>query len=240
MDTSTVRARSYLGFLAVVLTLAAATTPARAGMTVLQPQGNFEVNANLVFPALTMGQTIKVPTNGDTSLVSFGLTIIGPSNAQNPQMMAEVYAWDGHKATGPSLYQSPVVPMPGGLSVNTPPAPIFNTGGINLQAGQEYVIFVALTPDASAYFNYLIAGSGPGYTDGSTVELASIDPAAWTTQDWHIGLPGPPPGDLPETDFIATFAAPVAAPEPSSLALAAIGSGIAIARTIRVRRKQRG
>jgi hypothetical protein len=233
MDTSiVVRARGGLGFLMIFAALGMAATPARGGMTVLQPQGSFELNVNVAIPADAMGQTIKVPTNGDTNLTSFGFSIAAPSNFPGSAMMAELYAWDGQKPTGPNLFQSSITPIP---QNNLGPIVIFNTGGINLQAGQEYVIFLAETPGSAEYFSHLIAGTGPGYTDGSTVFFESIDPSLWTAFAWGVGLPGSDSTDLPQTNFIATFTAPVTAPEPSSLALAAVGSGIGFARMIRAR-----
>jgi len=62
--------RQSLGRLVVCLALLdAASSPARAD-TVIEPQGDYELNTNVVIEG-AIGETIKAPSNGDTSLVSF-------------------------------------------------------------------------------------------------------------------------------------------------------------------------
>lgn len=200
-------------------------------------QGDYEPEVNAVRPPLVVGETIKVPTNGDTSLVSFGFSIFAPSNDRPPfDMVAYVYAWNGSEATGPALYTSALTPLPFVVFPLTP-SPIFETGGINLEAGQEYVIFI--NPDNGVYLDYLQTGTGPGYADGSTVTTQGADPSLWTTEAWSVGLPTfEDRTEQPQTNFIATFAAPV--PEPATWILALAGFlGLAGAQGLRGRREER-
>ena len=66
--------RSQIGFLMLCATVLGVTAPTRAD-TVIEPQGDYELNTNVVIEG-AIGETIKVPTNGDTSLVSFAIGIV--------------------------------------------------------------------------------------------------------------------------------------------------------------------
>jgi hypothetical protein len=96
--------------------------------------------------------------------------------------------WHGGNVTEP-------LPKPAGPPGSTGPAGnattslIFDTGGIDLVAGQEYVIFVSLPANHGLYYSYLEEGTGPGYTDGSTVTIDSDSPSDWTSQAWTVGEP---------------------------------------------------
>jgi hypothetical protein len=111
--------------------------------TVIQPQGDYELESDDVFTG-TIGETIRVPTNGDTSLVSFAIGIANSTGSLfRSNLLAEVYAWDGSEATGPALYTSPLTPIAIITNGSTfVPSPTFETGGINLTASAEYVIFL--------------------------------------------------------------------------------------------------
>jgi hypothetical protein len=102
--------RNRFGFLVLCAALLAAGTAARADTVIepVAPSGDaFEPDVFAAIVPLVLGETIKVPTNGDTALVSFGFAIFEPSNAIPVGMVAYVYAWNGSEATGPRpLYQS--------------------------------------------------------------------------------------------------------------------------------------
>ena len=73
------------------------------------------------------------------------------------------------------------------------------------------MIFVDV--ENSLYLDYLInangvAVGGPGYGDNTTVTTQNADPSLWTTEAWSIGRSN----FQFQTNYIATFAAPV--PEP--------------------------
>jgi PEP-CTERM motif len=221
--------RSQVGSL--ILCAAILAGPAARADTVIEPvapSGDaFEPNTDLAIRPLVLGETIKVPTDGDTDLVSFGFAIFQPPPAVPVGMVAYVYAWNGSEATGPALYTSPLTPINDNVDATTPPYgpyPIFETGGLNLIAGQEYVIFV--DAENSVYLDYLMtsdgnAVGGPDSNGNYTVTTQNADPSLWTTEAWSIGGIG----DFQfQTNYVATFAAPV--PEPSTwiMALAGLGS----------------
>jgi hypothetical protein len=232
--------RSQIGFLILCATVLGGTAPARAD-TVIQPQGQFVPGTNVPQLEYVVGETIQAPTNGDTRLVSFGVAVEFPPQAQAEFIQGEVYAWDGSEATGPALYTSPLEPFV--AEYPNLPNPIFETNGINLEAGGEYVIFVNVLAyyqgeyhaGGDFYPDYLQPDTGPGYPGGSTVTTQSLDPSLWTTEAWSVGLPGA--GDnaaLPQIDFIATFAAPV--PEPATWILLTAGfAGLAAGSRLRAK-----
>ena len=84
----------------------------------------------------TYGQTMTaVPVN--TQLDSFSFSI---STGGTITHRVFVMPWDGSKATGPILFQSGDQVASGGMTQYT-----YNTGGIVLSAGSEYVIFASVS-----------------------------------------------------------------------------------------------
>lgn len=126
--------------------------------TVLEPQGPssapshccecpdtaaacYELMSLVACPAgIAVGQTITVPSNGDTDLVSFGIGVYSTLVGVSVGMVAEVYAWDGSQPTGSPLYTSPLTPLADYGSNAQEVLPIFETGGLQLQAGGQYII----------------------------------------------------------------------------------------------------
>jgi PEP-CTERM motif len=104
------------------------------------------------------------------------------------------------------------------------PYPIFETGGLNLIAGREYVIFV--DAENSVYLDFVTTFNGnpvggPDSNGNYTVTTQNADRSQWTTEAWSIGGIG----DFQfQTAYIATFAAPVPEPSTSIMALAGFGS----------------
>jgi hypothetical protein len=88
----------------------------------------------------TYGQLITAPAD-DTQLDSFTffMNITG-----TVVVRGEVYAWDGEKATGPNLYESAprTVSNTSGYEEVT-----FDTGGVQLVPGQQYVLFATISKD---------------------------------------------------------------------------------------------
>jgi PEP-CTERM motif-containing protein len=208
--------------------------------TVLEPQGPsygpsnicpdtaapcYEPQTNIAFPYAAVGQIITVPTNGDTDLVSFGISVYSPIVAVPVGMVAEVYAWNGSHPTGSSLYTSPLTQLPTQYVWQTV-TPIFDTGGLNLTAGGQYIIFVSV--EQPLYLGTLVSGSP--YSGGESVWAHSVpEPSPWTTETWST-IPGSlagdwygpgssPPADL-QVPFIATF---TAVPEPGTWTLTLAG-----------------
>jgi len=85
-----------------------------------------------------IGQTFTAPRYGtDLTLDSFGFYMQGMATET---MMGYVYAWNGHAATGPALYTSPVEALAGtgGFELIN-----FDTGDIPLAAGHQYILIAS-------------------------------------------------------------------------------------------------
>jgi hypothetical protein len=158
----------------------------------------------------TYGQTIKVPT-GETVLTSFTFYL---EVAPTVIFRGEVYAWDGTKATGSSLYES----APTHTTQNsTFEAVTFNTGLTSVSSGQTYVLFATTSKDTSSGSGYWGYIPQDVYSDGDFV-YTSKNVSQWTTDAWSKK---PSPSDLA---FQATFGiTPI--PLPGTLLL--FGSGLA-------------
>lgn len=198
------------------------TTPSWDGVANLNPFG--------VTGTSTYGQTITAPI-GDSALQSFEFFIKGPSTQS---FRGYVYAWDGAEATGSALYTSPTMSLAGtgdfeGIT--------FATGGVNLTPGSQYVLFASVSDPA--VFSSSTGRSKWGqpqaqdvYAGGALVFLNDGgNPSSWTsvpwTQDWL--------GQGADMAFKATFGS-ASVPEPSSLALIAIGASAGLLRFCRRRR----
>jgi hypothetical protein len=88
----------------------------------------------------TNGQVITAPAD-DTQLDSFTFFIAKSSGTI--VMRGEVYAWDGQKATGPNLFES----APRTVSIEGVEEVTFETGGVQLDPGQQYVLFATISKD---------------------------------------------------------------------------------------------
>lgn len=87
------------------------------------------------------GQVVTVPATTDTALTSFTFV----TNINAPAVRGMVYAWDGVKATGPKLYDS----GPAAVSnTSTFTQLTYNTGGIPLVPGAQYVILATRAFDS--------------------------------------------------------------------------------------------
>jgi Ca2+-binding RTX toxin-like protein len=107
-----------------------------------------QLSEDRIFPfgkpnTATYGQVITAPTN-DTQLDSFTFLMDQPDTVI---FRGEVYAWDGEKATGPNLYESEPRTTSGSNSLEEI---TFNTGGIQLVPGREYVLFATISKDYEA------------------------------------------------------------------------------------------
>jgi len=90
----------------------------------------------------TYGQVITVAA-GSTPLNNFSFEI---GNCNNPvNFRGEVYAWNGTQATGPSLFESPIMSVPASSSFQLV---TFNVGSLSLPAG-TYVLFASTSQDQS-------------------------------------------------------------------------------------------
>jgi hypothetical protein len=144
----------------------------------------------------TYGQVITAPAD-DTQLDSFTFFM----STNTVVMRGEVYAWDGEKATGPNLYESEprTISNTSGFEEVT-----FDTGGVQLVPGQQYVLFATMSKDyessanssATATWLGVHSGSGDTYPGGSYVRMSngsSFDQLftnAWNLQyfDWDLAF----------------------------------------------------
>lgn len=125
----------------------------------------------------TYGQTFTAPA-GDTVLNQFAFRVSLPPTVK---FRAEVYAWDGTKATGSPLYRS------GQLETTSTAYQTITstTGGIQLVSGQQYVLLMTVTPYAgisSGTGTWAIRLENP-YSGGAFFYLQSANP---TAQSWEI------------------------------------------------------
>lgn len=172
------------------------------------------------------GQTITVPDK-ETVLADFtftlggGLVLIDGRRADPIVNFAGyVAAWDSvnSRAVGSILYRSaPRSYFVDEVFVKTESF-TFNTGGLNLVSGQQYILFLSAfelfngTPDGAVV---LIRTDNP-YTGGDFFVNNGVDFSSLTTTSWNNS------GN--DMVFKATFIAPASVPETSSaVALSALG-----------------
>jgi hypothetical protein len=214
LDVRTLCARALAALLVLSLPLGAGSARADVIDTSGAWDGSSFVMQFGVPNTATYGQTITVPL-GSSRLQSFSFAMNLPATTI---FRGEVYAWDGSKATGPSLYESGPRTTGGSGSFQWI---TFNTGGVNLTPGGQYVLFASVSKD-------YLAGSGNGswgylggadvYPGGGFVYLNNGgDPSQWTSQTWSTWLGGGP-------DDLAFKASFNQAPEPGSLTLLGLGA----------------
>jgi hypothetical protein len=131
----------------------------------------------------TYGQTVTVSA-GMSPLRGFAFEI-GECSA-NVTFRGHVYAWDGSKATGASLFDSPVMSVPAGPGFRLV---TFSTGDLALAPG-SYVLFASTSQDQAEAPS---SGCGWGrwsfnvYSGGQFAYLNNGPNAAeWTTRSWSV------------------------------------------------------
>jgi hypothetical protein len=158
------------------------TFPAWDGSSIVQPFGCPDTS--------TYGQTITVPA-GKSLLKKFTFTW---QNLSTGSMIvrAEVYAWDGTKATGSSLYEKK-------KKIAFPDSNFHNVTfksqlGVPVTAGAQYVLFTSIDkdyekctgPSGSYLVGWGLVTSGDPYTGGGFVyQNNSGNEANWTTVAWN-------------------------------------------------------
>ena len=187
--------------------------PAR-GQTTIDTTGDPN-KTNIIYygtpETTTYGQTITVPNNGDTNLTDFTFYLDAPSSGQI-QSSAYVYAWNGSQATGSALYTSSPFDIVAGSGDNQPIT--INTGGLNLAAGQQYVLFFSLADPtnyaASTGEDAWVGTSDDSYSGGQFVFLNnSNDMSGWTHDTWSTW-------SVPDLSFKADFQPGAPLPEAST------------------------
>jgi hypothetical protein len=214
---------------AIFALLCASAELAQAGLIDTRPSWNGSSSiSQFGYPdSSTFGQTVTASSQ-DHTLNSFAFEVKLPSAMS---FRGEVYAWDGTKATGPALFESGVTHT----TSNTFQLITFNTGGLDLQNGHQYVLFASTARDFASNSSVdtgVWASSGlDSYSGGQFVFLNNLgNSSAWTSEAWTTDYIGA--GDLA---FTADFAAE-SVPEPTSMAL--LGSGVIAAACGAYRRRK--
>ena len=181
--------------------------------------------------ASTYGQTFTVgPT--DTALNNFSFWLHDSKKNGPLTVEAVVMQWNGHQAVGPALWTSSpmTTSTKKGMQQLT-----FNTGGLGLKPGTQYVAFLTTSPFASDAGHSAKVGytKQDPYGQGGFVYINNgSDMSKLTTTNWHHAPNG---RDLA---FRANLVNPAQTPVPSGLLLGVIGSGSLLATAWRGRRKK--
>jgi hypothetical protein len=170
----------------------------------------------------TYGQTVTVPAT-DTTLDSFTFYVDLPTNLI---FRGEVYAWNPTtgdptaftqgNATGPALYGSSATHTTNYVnpptSVNDFQLITFNTGGIPLTAGAQYVLFFTVSKDYQANAPTTGIPSFVGYTNTDTIPGGDFvfinnggDTTQWTTMPWTNYAATAPQFNIYDLAFTASF-----------------------------------
>jgi hypothetical protein len=131
----------------------------------------------------TYGQTITVPS-GFTQLNKFTFTWQNLSTG-SMVVRAEVYAWDGTKATGSSLYEKKrAISFQDSLFHMES----FKPNGISVTPGAQYVLFVTIDKDFEKCTGNYLLGWGlvsDNYNGGGFVyQNNGGDETQWTLTPW--------------------------------------------------------
>lgn len=173
----------------------------------------------------TYGQTITAPNETELDDFSFWLRHL---DGEDVHFRAYVFSWDGGKASGDALYESPDRALAAGSSWTEF---AFHTGGVAVEPGGKYVLVLS----ASKLFNgepgaAAVAARFDGAYDGGSVAWANngtnfgdLTSRSWDTMGYSGGR-SDRPWDLA---FTAGFGAPTSAPEPVSLVLIGAAAGAA-------------
>jgi hypothetical protein len=173
----------------------------------------------------TYGQSITAPAI-DNVLDSWSIQVDDLSIPAD--FAGYVMAWDGSKATGPVLWQSPPQTTTNNGGSDGYEVFTFNTGGLGLTPGGSYVLFISASEylNGTADMSFVACGATP-YADGAAFwNESGSDFSLLTTTNWEpfFGPGGPGTVDLA---FEASFSSGAAVvPLPSAILFGTLGVGL--------------
>jgi hypothetical protein len=175
-----------IAFLALGTSAASASSAAATINTYPSWDGSSEVIDFGCPDTTTYGQTITIP-EGKTLLKKFTFSWIN-LNTGSMIVRAEVYAWDGTKATGSSLYEKKRKIT---ISDNAFHNETFKSKlGVPVTPGAQYVLFASIDKDFEKCTNNYVLGwglvsSGDPYPGGGFVYQNNTgDESQWTLTQW--------------------------------------------------------
>jgi hypothetical protein len=135
----------------------------------------------------TYGQLVTVPKKTMLNKFSFWWANVPGGNSGEMVVRAEVYAWDGQKATGSALWESKPTHISYGDSSFHKAT--FKPGALPLTKGAQYVLFASIAKDYEECTNdyELIWGTvdDTSYSGGTFVyQNNGGDESQWTTVPW--------------------------------------------------------
>jgi hypothetical protein len=150
--------------LALICASFAVALPASAATTIGNVPSSTSAQCAWGYPnSATYGQTIVAPS-GDEQLDSFSfyvtqfrdpLTDLPSGDPATITYSAYVYEWDGQKAVGPSVWQSP---SPQTLTTGATQEVKTETGGVALEPGVAYVLFLSVSAHYASNAAIKLAG----------------------------------------------------------------------------------
>ncbi len=181
----------------------------------------------------TYGQTFTATAALGSKIDSFSFYLQNVASS-NSAFAAYIAQWDGLKATGPMLYSSASNWIPTGESGFTKFS--FNTGGVSLTTGQQYVAFLSasgLGSNGNTSTSMGFVANPVSYADGAFVFFNNSDFSQLTTTNWDNFL-----GNYGDAAFEASFSdQPSAVSAPGSLSLFGFAA-LLLAGGMRLRKRQ--
>jgi uncharacterized protein with beta-barrel porin domain len=177
--------RSSLFRSAAIASIACVAAPALADIDTMPSWNGTSFISSFGVPnTATYGQTITATTlNSRLNSFSFQLYLQGGVASQ---YQAYVYQWNGTKITGSALYTSAITNGPSAAAYTTVS---FNTGGIMLTPGQQYVLFLTtstITGQSSGSYRWGSLTNDSTYTGGNfvfmnnTTDFSLLSANAWS------------------------------------------------------------